>query len=487
MFYSLRQHAMRLLFDLTIVESSAIFTYLFLSSFFGSGSAFPLLLAPLFVILMNSALGMLGKFRTAPTLVKAILLTVSILVTDAALYFLGQDLPSLFLFSGLALPLLVAPRFFLNINRRDKFGIFGKTVNSKGHVLVVGGAGYIGTHVIDLLLASNYKVKTLDRFMYDRTAIADFLKNPNFELIEGDATDISKLVSAMDGAYGVIHLAGLVGDPACAVDPEYTRHTNVITTRMVKDVAMSAGVERFIFASSCSVYGASDKVVNETSKLNPVSLYATTKVDSEEELLGATHDNFHVTILRFATVFGHSRRPRFDLVANLFAAQAFTDHKIKIIGPDQWRPFVHCRDLALAIVTTLGAPASKVRSQIFNVGDNNLNMTIGQLGEQVKNIAVARGIATELDIIENATDLRNYRVSFNKIKNTLGFTCSYDINKGLNEIFDHFESGKYGSYKDKSYSNLEMTREQASLFYDDSYTAGLYRPMSESKSESKKV
>src|SRR5262249_27432907 len=169
----------------------------------------------------------------------------------------------------------------------------------------------IGSHTVDLLLAAGQRVRVLDRLMYGRGPLADFEGNPRFELIEGDATDISKLTAAGKDASAVVHLAGLVGGPACAVGPGLTRHANIVATRMAKDVAQSLGVHRFVFASSCSVYGVTDKEVSELDALNPVSLYAQTKIDSEQELLASIRDEFFVTILRFATVFGHSRRPRF--------------------------------------------------------------------------------------------------------------------------------------------------------------------------------
>ena len=203
-------------------------------------------------------------------------------------------------------------------------------------------------------------------------SLSAFSGSPHFELIDGDVTDISKLAAAMRHASSVIHLAGLVGDPACAVDPEFTRHENIIATRMAREVAQSLGIHRFIFASSCSVYGASDKEMREGDGLNPVSLYAQTKIDSEQELLYSVRDDFFVTVLRFATVFGHSSRPRFDLVANLFAAQAMMNGIVTVIGPDQWRPFIHVRDLARAIVMVLEARPEIVQSQIFNVGDTRL-------------------------------------------------------------------------------------------------------------------
>ena len=266
--------------------------------------------------------------------------------------------------------------------------------------------------------------------MYGDEPIREFLGNPRFEFLEGDATDIRKLTLAMRDASAVVHLAGLVGDPACAVDAEFTRHTNIVATRMAKDVAQGLGVHKFVFASSCSVYGVSEKEVNEHAALNPVSLYAQTKIDSERELLSASRDDFFVTILRFATVFGHSRRPRFDLVGNLFTAQAVTDGLVTVVGPHQWRPFVHVRDLARSIVTVLKADPVTVQNQIFNVGDARLNMTILQLAEVVR--AIAGDVRpVDISVRDDAGDRRNYAVSFNKIRDVLGFKAETLMPEGI--------------------------------------------------------
>ena len=148
-----------------------------------------------------------------------------------------------------------------------------------------GGGGYIGTHVVEQLLAEGWRVRVLDRLLFGKAPLQDFLANPRFELVEGDATDILKLIEAMHGASAVVHLAGLVGDPACAVDESFTRHANVFATRLIKKAVPLLGVRRLVFASSCSVYGINSAEVNETSEVNPVSLYARTKVESERELL----------------------------------------------------------------------------------------------------------------------------------------------------------------------------------------------------------
>ena len=270
----------------------------------------------------------------------------------------------------------------------------------------------------------------------------------------------------------MIYLGGLVGDPACAVDRDFTLHANIIATRMAREVAQSLGVSRFIFASSCSVYGSNDREVREEDAVNPMSLYAETKIDSERELLYSVRDDFFVTILRFATVFGPSPRPRFDLVANLFVAQAMTQGVIAVIGPDQWRPFIHVRDLARAIVMVLEAAPSVVQSQIYNVGDNRLNLTIGELGELVAE--VVRGYREVVVTVDPGRgDPRNYKVSFEKIRSHLGFTAELTIADGIRELAQHLDSGQYLDFRDPIYSNLAVTRAALEDFHE---ATDLYAP-----------
>jgi nucleoside-diphosphate-sugar epimerase len=280
----------------------------------------------------------------------------------------------------------------------------------------------------------------------------------------------------MKDASAVIHLAGLVGDPACAVDPDFTRHANIVATRMAKEVAQSLGIYRFLFASSCSVYGFSDVEVREGDALHPVSLYAQTKIDSEQELLFAGRDDFFVTVLRFATVFGHSRRPRFDLVANLFTAQAMTEGLITVIGPRQWRPFVHVRDLARAIWMVLRADPKRVQSQIFNVGDSRLNMTILNVAEKVKQVA-ARHRQVSISVTDDVQDPRNYAVAFEKIRSRLGFRSETTMDEGIEEMVGRFQAGAYQNYRDEIYSNVAMTAKALRQFQDPLETSHLYAPL----------
>src|SRR5580658_2500039 len=288
---------------------------------------------PVAFVAANTLAGIYTSLQRASirTKTKILLVTALCVVLVGRLCRINWDIISLW--AILTVSATVMARFFLGLPYSRHKNLSFLSSNRRGPVLVIGGAGYIGSATVDLLLKQGFRVRVLDRLMYGRESLAEFLHNPGFELIEGDVTDIAKLTFAARDTSAMIHLAGLVGDPACALDAQFTRHANVVATRMAKDVAVSLGVSRFVFASSCSVYGVSDREVGETDDLNPVSTYARTKIDSEQELLWNPPDGFFVTVLRFATVFGHSRRPRFDLVANFFAAKAIADGIIPVLGP----------------------------------------------------------------------------------------------------------------------------------------------------------
>jgi nucleoside-diphosphate-sugar epimerase len=436
----------------------------------------PVLPLPALLLAFNYLFGIYSRLRTASGRVKAIALlgaTVSASLADAAIG--GPPAPVL-LWLMLVFPPLALARLLLGLPYGRHKKLISIAVNHRGPVLVIGGAGYIGSHAVDLLLQAGRQVRILDRLMYGREPIQAFLTNKNWELIEGDATDIAKLTQAMKGASAVVHLAGLVGDPACAIDEDFTRHTNIIATRMAKEVAHSMGVRRFVFASSCSVYGVSEKEAGETDELHPVSLYARTKIDSETELLASQHDDFFVTILRFATVFGHSRRPRFDLVANLFTAQAITDGLITVTGPTQWRPFIHVRDLARAILLVLDTEPIIIQNQIFNVGDKRLNMTIQQLAEIVQAVC-SRYRSVRISVSENREDRRNYAVSFKKIQEILDFKAETLMAPGIEEMAVALHEGRYGNYLERVYSNFAMTAQALSQFQDPAESAHLYAPL----------
>lgn len=431
---------------------------------------------PLLLIIFNFAFGVYSRLRTASGRTKSLVLLASVIACGIVALVLGTASSSVTLWSLVVYPGLALPRLLLDLSFSRNTKLISIAVNDRGPVLIIGGAGYIGSHAVDLLLQKGRAVRVLDRLMYGREALAEFIGNPDFELIDGDVTDISKLTAAMNGASAVVHLAGLVGDPACAVDDTFTRHTNIIATRMAKDVAQAMGVKRFVFASSCSVYGVSEREVSESGALNPVSVYAQTKIDSEQELLAALRDDFYVTVLRFATVFGDSRRPRFDLVGNLFTAQAMTDGLITVLGPNQLRPFIHVRDLARAIVMVLEADPVRMQNQVFNVGDKRLNMTIQQLAEKVQEVCV-RFRPVAISVTENPQDRRSYAVSFDKIESVLGFHAMTLIEPGIEEMAQAFKDGRYGHYRDHMYSNLAMTALALSQFQDPTELSHLYAPL----------
>ena len=185
-------------------------------------------------------------------------------------------------------------------------------------ILVIGGAGYIGSALLPFLLKRGYKVRLLDLLMYGTEPIQGFLEHPNLEVMQADFRQVDKVVQAMNGVDAVVHLGAIVGDPACAFDEKLTIEVNLMATRMVAEVAKACGVRRFVFASTCSVYGAGDEILNETSPLNPVSLYAESKIASERILHPMAEDSFSPTLLRFGTIYGFSGRVRFDLVVETY-------------------------------------------------------------------------------------------------------------------------------------------------------------------------
>lgn len=350
-------------------------------------------------------------------------------------------------------------------------------------VLVIGGAGHLGSVLCRQLLAAGYRVRVLDVLMFGDDAISELYENDDFELIKGDFRHVEMVVRATRGVHAVVHMGAIVGDPACAVDEDYSVDVNYAATRMIREVCRGFGVRRFVFASTCSVYGASDHVLDERSALHPVSLYARTKIESEQAILALRDETFSPTILRLGTVFGLSPRPRFDLVVNLVTAMATKEGSCTIFGGSQWRPFIHVEDVARAILTVLRAPEAVVSGQIYNVGDDRLNMQLSELGDLVANLIPSADVVRK----EDNVDLRNYRVSFNKIREHLGFNCEWEVEAGIAEIRDAVKSGKIPDFRDPHYSNLNYLRRlreagdpSAQRLEDDEVVVALRPPRSAS-------
>lgn len=326
-------------------------------------------------------------------------------------------------------------------------------------VLVVGGAGYVGSILTRRLLEDGWNVRVLDALFYGRRSLAGLEADPAFELVVADTRDDAALVDALHDVDAVVHLAELVGDPACAVDPRVTEEINFDATWRIADLAKQLGVTRFVYPSSCSVYGATEATVDETSGLNPISLYAETKIRAEEAIRSLADGRFEPVILRLATVFGLSPRPRFDLVVNLLAARAVTDGEVTVFGGTQWRPFVHVSDAASAMRLCLTAPSPLVAGQTFNVGSDSLNRTIGQIAELVLAMTPDARLRSVPD-----DDARNYRVSFARIADELGFRASVDLEHGVREIQAAIRDGRVTDYQAAWHSNLRTMREAPAAF-----------------------
>lgn len=321
-------------------------------------------------------------------------------------------------------------------------------------VLVVGGAGYIGSALLPKLLHQGYRVRVLDLFLYGFGPIAKGLDNPAVEIIRADFRQIDALVRAMQGVDHLVHLGGIVGDPACAIDEELTIDVNVAATRLVGEVAKGDGIKHFLFASTCSVYGESDSVLSENSALNPLSFYARSKLASERVLLGMADDTFTPTILRFGTIYGLSGRTRFDLVVNLLAAKAAFEGRISVFGGDQWRPFLHVDDAALAVTQLLNLPPGR-GADVFNVGSNQENYTIAQVAEIVRSVVPEAELAVEA----GNRDQRNYRVNFSKIQIMIEFEPRWTVEIGVRQIVNAIRAGEITDYREMRYSNEKYLTE----------------------------
>jgi nucleoside-diphosphate-sugar epimerase len=323
-------------------------------------------------------------------------------------------------------------------------------------VLVTGGAGFIGSHLTRLLLDRGYYVRVLDRFDYGRDGLAN-LRHPRLEVIQGDICNTRDLNHTMRDVDGVIALAAIVGDPACNLDPEETINLNYTATKLLVDACNFHGVRRLVFASSCSVYGASNHdLLTERSRLSPVSLYARTRVLSEN-IIFDRYGDVEPVVLRLSTVFGLSPRMRFDLVVNTLTVRAVVDKKISIFGGDQWRPNVHCRDAARAFMLALEAPAPAVAGEIFNVGGESLNHTISEIG-----LLVARTVGgVEVGIQDEVNDRRDYRVSFEKIRRALAFVPEMSVEDGIREVAAAVRrDAALQLYQSSNFSNVQALRQR---------------------------
>ncbi|MCD6411558.1 MAG: SDR family oxidoreductase [Thermoplasmata archaeon] len=320
----------------------------------------------------------------------------------------------------------------------------------KERVLVTGGGGYIGSVLVRMLLREGYRVRILDRFIFGIEPIADILNDPNLDVVIGDIRNVEDVKKSLKKVDHVVHLAAIVGDPACSVQADVAVETNFLSTIRLARLARDNGIKKFIFASTCSVYGASgDKIIDEKSPTNPVSLYAETKLDAEKELLALLDKKPSLTILRFGTAYGLSPRMRFDLVINYLTKKALIDKEIKIFGGEQWRPFVHVHDISRAIKVVVEADDDIVKGEIFNVGATKENYRMKEIGDIIKGIIPG----TNVEIVKQIQDKRSYNVSFMKIESKLGFKNEKTVKDGIVEIKDAIENSIIEDPDDDRYYN----------------------------------
>lgn len=299
-------------------------------------------------------------------------------------------------------------------------------------VLVTGGAGYVGSVLVPALIAAGHEVRVLDSLLFGGRSLLGVWSDPAFEFLRGDVRDAETVRHALDGVEAVVHLAAIVGDPACAREPGLARAVNLDASLALIEAAERAGVSRFLFASTCSNYGRMpdpEGYVSEESPLAPVSLYAETKVAVERALLGRRH-GMDATALRFSTVFGVSPRMRFDLTVNEFTLSMVRDRRLVVYGEQFWRPYVHVRDIARAVELVLAAPPERVGGEVFNVGATSENYRKQQLVELIRPHAPD----ADVEFVRRQEDPRDYRVSFAKIGDRLGYAITLTVPDGIAEV-----------------------------------------------------
>jgi nucleoside-diphosphate-sugar epimerase len=329
------------------------------------------------------------------------------------------------------------------------------------HILITGGAGYIGSILTSELLRQNCRVTILDTLLFGGESILPFLSHPNFHFIKADVTEPRAVRDAVkrgwDKPDAIVHLAGIVGFPACqAVGKSVAWKYNVEATKTVYGQASDLGVERFVFASTYSNYGLSPdgKPVTEETPLNPQSLYAETKIAAEEYLLSQKNATCAPLLFRFATLYGLSPRTRFDLIVNQFVLEAFARRELIIYQRGYSRSFVHIRDVVRGVIMGLEAGQEKIRGQVFNLGTDNGNYS----KNDIVNFILKRIPETVIEFkdLTFGGDMRDITVSFEKIRRVLGFETTLTVDDGVREVLFALKSGLIRNPTDDRYRNAQF-------------------------------
>ena len=323
-------------------------------------------------------------------------------------------------------------------------------------VLITGGAGYVGYPLIRECLSRGWGVRCLDMLVYGGKPLAGFINHPRFELMKGDVRNKKDVEKALEDVQSVVHLAAIVGDLPCQAAPKAAHQINFKGTQLVADMAKKKKVRRFVFASTCSNYGitGSDKPVGENWPLNPVSLYAETKIDGENYLRSIADDHFYPTSLRFGTAYGVSQRTRFDLMINSFVYEAIFKGELVVFAANLWRPYIHVVDMTTIMLNVLNTPESKIGNSVYNAGSNSQNFikedVVKMIAEQLPEIKVK--YASEID------DKRNYCVDFTKLEREVGFQPTRSVQDGIRELIFCFRNGIL-TEADYESNNLDRLRD----------------------------
>lgn len=334
-------------------------------------------------------------------------------------------------------------------------------MNPDRHVLITGGAGYIGSLLAMELLRAGQRVTVIDSLLFGGESLVPFLHHPNFHFVKADVTDPRAVKDNLRGDWShpdaVVHLAAIVGFPACqAVGRQVAWRYNVDATKRVFEQACDLEMERFVFASTYSNYGlmADGKPVTEESPLNPQSLYAETKIAGEQYLLEQKSAQTAPLSFRFATLYGISPRTRFDLIVNQFTLDAYAKHQLLIYQRGYSRSFVHVRDVVRGIMLGLDAPEEKIRGQVYNLGTDKGNYTKDQIvGLVLKRIPET---VVEYKDMTFGGDMRDITVSFTKVKRELGFNTTLDVDDGIRELLFALKTGMIRNPSDGRYRNAQF-------------------------------
>jgi len=316
-------------------------------------------------------------------------------------------------------------------------------------VLVVGGAGFLGSVLTRKLLTRGFRVRVLDSFIYGRRSLDDLTGEGNLDVVEGDLRNIHTCVDSLADIDAVVLLAAIVGDPASKVRPTQTIETNVLAAQALAMASKLHHIPRFLYASTCSVYGIGDDILDERAPLNPVSLYARTKIESEKIILGMGDEYFCPTVLRMGTLYGFSPRMRFDLVVNTMSMKSHVNGGIQVFGGNQWRPLLGVEDAAEVYIRCLEARLEDVGNQVFNTGSDEQNYRVDDVAQ------IISGTLGDIPISRDQSNLdtRDYRVSFAKLADVLGYAPAQTIDQAAREIVENLRSGVIKDPLHKIYYN----------------------------------